>query len=138
MRLVETTEYGVRFKTGTPVDVHFIRGTRRAPPPLLDDRYQQRIEPAGRYMLHNPNPGDLPRDWMQGVVHFESPLVIPFNLAPGELYDKNSWKMQLVNRYKKRGRALSRAIAKSGYDAVITVMPGGDTREIVDLTMFKK
>lgn len=136
LRTVETTEYGVRFKTGVPVDVRFIRGTRRAPPPLLDDRYQQRIEPAGRYLLHNPEPGDLPRDWVSGVAHFNNPLVIAFNLTPGELYDAGSWKMQLASHYGKRGRALSRAIAKDGYDAVVTVMPDGDTREIVDLTMF--
>lgn len=86
-------------------------------------------------MLHNPDPGDLAPGWEKGVVRFRSPLVIPFNLMPGEYYDERSWKKQLENHYKKRGRALSRAIVKDNYDAVVTVMPGtNDTREIVDLT----
>jgi hypothetical protein len=131
----KATEYGVHFETGVPVTVHYVRGTKKAPPPTVDDRYQQRIEPAGRYMLHNPNPGDLALGWEKGTVHFRRPLVIAFNRVPGNYYDEDSWKKQLEKHYRKRGRALSRAIVKDGYDAVVTVMPGTeDTREIVDLT----
>ena len=138
MLLAETTEYGRLFKTGVPVEVHFVRSTRRAPPPTYGDHYQQKIEPAGRYLLHNPDPGDLAPGWEAGTVNFESPLVVWFNLRPGEYYDTRSWKMQLKRHYGKRGRTLSRAIAADGYDAVVTVMPNTlDTREIVDLTWLR-
>lgn len=134
----ETTEYGVSFKTGVPVEIRFLRNTSKAPAPTLDDRYQQRIEPAGRYMIHNPDPGQLSAGWEKGVVTFEHPLVIWFNRHAGVYYDDFSWKKQLEKHYKKRGRALSRAIAADGYDGIVTVMPdSNDTREIVDLTWLR-
>jgi hypothetical protein len=137
MHFATATEYGVSFETGKPVEVRYIRSTKKAPPPMALDRYQQRIEPAGRYMLHNPEPGDLPPGWESGVVRFQNPLVIPFNRVPGNYYDQWSWKAELAMHYGKRGRALSRAIVRDGYDGIVTVMLGaGDTREIVDLTWF--
>lgn len=135
-RFAVADEYGTHFETGVPVEVRYVRGTTKAPAPLTGDRYQQRIEPAGRYLIHNPDPGDLPRGWEAGVVRFRRPLVVPFNLVPGNLYDERSWKKQLQAHYKKRGTALSRAIVADGYDAVVTAMDG-ETREIVDLTMFR-
>lgn len=136
----ETSEYGRRFETGVPVAVRFLRNTGKAPsPPPVGDPYQQRIEPAGRYMIHNPDPGELPRGWEQGEVRFENPLVLWFNLRPGQYYDDGSWKKLLSKHYGgKRGLQLSKAIVRSGHDAVITVMPGAmDTREIVDLTWLR-
>ena len=134
----ETTEYGVKFKTEVPVKIRFLRFTSKAPAPMPGDPYQQLIEPAGRYLIHNPDPGDLPAGWEKGVVVFQRPLVIWFNENPNAGYDSFSWKRQLETHYKKRGRALSRAIAKDGYDGIVTVMPEvNDTREIVDLTWLK-
>lgn len=134
MKLATITEYGVRFETGVPVDVRYVRNTRSAPKiKKLSDEFQQRIEPAGRYMLHHPTSEDLAPGWEKGVVHFKSPLVIEFNLEPDNYYDEGSWKRQLERHYKKRGRGLSRAIVADGHDAVVTVRDK-DTREIVDLT----
>ena len=138
MLLAETTEYGVHFKTGTPVVVRFLRNTTKAPSAPAGDPYQQRIEPAGRYMIHNPDPGDLPEGWIQGTVRFENPLVLAFNTKQGLYYSDGSWKKQLERFFRKRGRALSRAVFAAGYDGIVTVMPGtGDTREIVDLTWLR-
>jgi len=152
---VSVVEYGERFETGVPVTVRYLRNTRPSPKPGPTDQYQQRIEPAGRYMIHNPGPafsgippkagpGDLPRGWESGMVRFESPLVIPLNSAPDEpIYGPSSWKAELSRAYKgKTGKALSSAIARSGYDAIVTVTLDKhcrpiDTREIVDLSMFR-
>jgi hypothetical protein len=60
-------EYGLHFETGVPVTFKFLRGTARAP--YLGDRFQQDIEPVGRYMAHNPNPGDLAPDWQTGTLN---------------------------------------------------------------------
>jgi hypothetical protein len=127
------TEYGVRFETGRPVDVRFVRGT--APSPKLGPTYQQDIEPAGRYMVHNPTPGDLPRGWEAGSVHFKNPLVVPFNTSGEIRYDDSSWKAQLHRALGGRGKALSCKVAARGHDGIVTVDGDGrGTREIVDLT----
>ena len=128
-------EYGVRFETGRPVNVRFVRGT--TPAPKLGPRYQQDIEPAGRYMLHNPTPGDLPRGWVAGEVSFKNPLVLPFNTSGEVRYDDNSWKARLHRALGGRGRALSCKIVARGHDGIVTVDGDGGTREIVDLTQAK-
>jgi len=133
MQVATATEYGVHFETGVPVKFIFARNTDKSPPAALGDRYQQRIEPAGRYLIHVKNTRHIPREWEHGNIRFKRPLVIPFNLVPGNLYDDSSWKRQLELHYKKRGRALSRAIVVDGYDGIVTVRDGG-TSEIVDLT----
>ena len=127
-------EYGVHFETGMPVTFKYVRNTQGAPKAGIIDKYQQRIEPRGRYMLHNPDPGDLPPGWEAGTVHFHNPLVILFNTRRGGYYDSESWKMKLHKHYRRQGAALTRALIADDYDGVVTVMPGtGDTREIVEL-----
>ncbi len=129
-------EYGTLFVTGIPVSFGFVRSTEKSP--YFGSRYQQDIEPAGRYMLHSPDPGDLARGWVRGVVTFESPLVIAFNRdQDGVAYDDTSWKARLHRIYGAKGSALSRRIREDGYDGIVTVaLHRGepmDTREIVDL-----
>lgn len=134
---VALVEQDTLFATGIPVSFGFVRSTEKAP--HFGDRYQQHIEPAGRYMLHNPDPGDLARGWERGIVTFESPLVLAFNAGhDGVAYDESSWKARLHRIYGVAGRALSKRIRKDGYDGIVTVaLHHGepmDTREIVDLT----
>jgi hypothetical protein len=52
MKLATADEAGVRFETGVPVRFPFIRNTERAPRPRGHDQFQQRLEPAGVYLLH--------------------------------------------------------------------------------------
>jgi hypothetical protein len=139
------TEYGVHFETGVPVTVRFVRGTTPSPRPGPDDPYQQRLEPAGRYMVHNPDSEPsrrLPPGWESGTVHFRNPLVVPLSRDPETIYGASSWKVELSRAFGgRRGPALSRALVRAGYDAVVTVTldrrcRGIDTREIVDLTRF--
>jgi len=127
----------------------FVRNAESAarfrPRPGAPDTFQGRIEPSGRYMLHDSSPKskEVPRGWEKGIVRFERPLVIPLNTDPeGRIYDENSWKMLLSQKFGgKKGRALSEAVARAGYDGIVTVTLDRncrpvDTREIVDLTMF--
>lgn len=138
--LSETKEYGRVFKTGVPVEINYVRNTERAP--YMGSQFQQDIEPAGRFMVHNPDPGDLPRNWESGRVRFHNPLVIAFNTVPGNYYDETSWKARLQKQYGGKGRKLSRNILKAGHDGIVTVTVDKncnpvDTREIVDLTVIK-
>lgn len=140
---LRVTEYGVIFETGRPVSFDYVRNASPSPRYSRDqDQFQQWLEPAGRYLLHNPNPGQLPRGWERGVAHFRNPLVVPLNSVPDErIYGEHSWKAELHRAFGKTGKSLSRALAKKGYDAVVTVTLGPrgkpiDTREIVDLTMW--
>ncbi len=133
-------EYGVHFETGHPVSVKFIRHSTKAP--NYGERFQQHIEPHGRYMLHQPDPGP---DWAgpgreAGVVEFKNPLVIH---QGDNGYDDNSWKARLHRGFGAKGKRLSQKIAAAGHDAVVTVHPGdgtprmpAHTSEIVDLTSF--
>jgi hypothetical protein len=140
--LAEVREYGVWFSTGVPVEFGYVRNTEKSP--FFGSRFQQDIEPAGTYLLHNPDPGDLPRGWIRGIARFHSPLVMVFLASedPTEpIYGENSWKARLHRHYRKSRAALSRAIKADGFDAVVTVeMHNGkplDTREIVDLSSVK-
>lgn len=132
LQLATANEYGVQFVTGHPVTFKYNRNTEKAG--YYGDTYLQNIEPAGRYLIHNPSPGQWPPNWEQGEVTFQKPLVIPFNPVDPVSYDENNWKTALYNHYGKTGRALSRAIRASGYDGIVTVGQGLYTREIVDLT----
>lgn len=145
--LTSIVEYGVVFSTGRPVTFRYVRNTERAP--YFGARFQQDIEPSGRYLLHNPDPDDLPRGWEAGSLSFESPLVLVFNVAPrpdDPIYGPWSWKARLYDHYRKRREALARAVVADGFDGIVTVeivLMGSrrgtpiDTREIVDLTRFR-
>lgn len=143
MKTVEITEYGVLFKTGVPVTFRYVRNPEKSP--FFGTTYQQDIEPAGRFMLHSRYPA--PDNWEEGTITFRNPLVILLNENPdyqnsGRIYDDQSWKQKLSDHYgRKTGKALTQAIRADGYDGIVTVTPGidnvpGDTREIVDLTIF--
>lgn len=83
-------------------------------------RFQQDIEPAGRYCLEDPG-GALVTGWERGSVTLKNPLVIAWNTNPDGGYDSTSWKAVLNRQYKAKGLALSRKLVKAGYDAIITV-----------------
>lgn len=135
--LTDVTEAGHRFATGVPVSFTHIHNTEKAPRAHgSTDRYQQKIEPAGYYVLvEDPSTSDRPpsRGWIRGQTSFRSPLVLLWNDAGGG-YDDRSWKAVLSRAYGgKRGAALSRAIKRAGHDGIVTVRDGA-TSEVVDLS----
>ncbi len=134
--MTTVNEAGVEFQTGKPVKFKFMRNTEKAPKTVLGDPYQQKIEPAGRYLLHKSNDGPLPPKWIEGELEFKNPLVIRLNAKEGKIYDENSWKMFLAKRFRATGKALSAKIKNAGYDGIVTVDKYG-TSEIVDLTGAK-
>ncbi len=93
-------------------------------------------------MLHNEDPGDLPRGWESGTLTFISPLVILLAENMEDIYGPTGWKARLVRFTGKKKLALSRAIRTMGHDGIVTVgryhhgsAVSSDTREIVDLRM---
>lgn len=141
--------YGRRFETGVPVEFKYVRNNQKAPD--FGSRYQQDIEPAGRYLIHNEDPGSEDylrelerRGWEFGTHKFEHPLVMAFNSNNEAYYDENSWKAVLSRKFGGfKGEALARAIIGQGYDGVVTVRLNekGEplyVSEIVDLTGFLK
>lgn len=139
--LARAVENGHVFETGVPVAFPFIHNTESAPKLLRGavDRYQQRLEPAGRYLLHDTDmtrTGPLARGWVGGIARASSPLVVHWNTDDGG-YDERSWKARLAAHYRRTGVALTRALVRDGYDAVITVNARGETAEIVDLSVVR-
>jgi hypothetical protein len=102
----------------------------------MGEQFQQHIEPAGRFMLtsEGADTSRLPPGWAAEDVHFENPLVVPFNTGPeGSAYDATNWKARLSQEHGgKTGVALSDAIRAAGHDGIVT-MKGTETAEIVDL-----
>ena len=120
-------------KAGEPFK--FLHNTQKAP--NFGARYGQNIEPAGQYvqeMEHSINMQDYPH-LRSGEKTFNKPLVIDFG---GGYQEASNWKKVLSDNYGgKKGKALSKAIAKDGYDGIVT-MTNGRTSEIVDISMFGK
>jgi len=105
----------------------YARNPERAPE--MGGRFQQDIEPRGRYVV---KADQAPEGWESGEMMFRNPLVLPW----GKGYDDSSWKVALSKRYGgKTGEDLSRAIAEDGYDGIVTMDKYG-TSEIVDLSEF--
>lgn len=127
-------DQGVQFATGQPVTFTYQRRNEGAP--NFGSLYQQDIEPAGRYMVHNEDPGPdaAASGWETGQITFQSPLVIKFNPDNDVSYDEHSWKASLYRHYGKTGKQLSQAIKADGYDGIVTVGMGPYAKEIVDLT----
>jgi hypothetical protein len=145
--LSSVTENGVRFETGRPVEFRFVHG--KIPAPNFGAKFQQDIEPAGRYLVHQPEglgifgrpvTDRVRREYEDGMVRFNRPLVLRFTDDPDSLYGPTSWKARLRRAFKAKGKALSRKLAAAGYDGIVTVWEvhgkGSHTKEIVDLTMF--
>jgi hypothetical protein len=116
---------------------HFFRNKEKAP--NFGPRFQQDIEPHGRYLGHGPNQS-LPNH-EYGEAEFRNPLVIHWNTNPEGGYDDTSWKASLSKAYGGlKGRMLAQAIIQDGYDGVVTVSNWNgqsSVSEIVDLRNFK-
>ena len=81
--------------------------------------FGQDIEPAGEYMNMDTMKGKARIDqpnYEYGTIHFDKPLILEHKNT-----GSTGWKKTLSDMYGgKTGKALSNAIMKDGYDAIMT------------------
>ena len=81
--------------------------------------FGQDIEPAGEYMNMDTMQGQLKIDqpnYEYGTIHFKKPLILEHKNT-----SSTGWKKDLSDMFGgKKKKALSNAIIKAGYDAVMT------------------
>lgn len=102
--------------------------------------FGQSIEPAGEYMQMDTEQGkykiDLP-NYEYGTITFKNPLILEHKNT-----SSTGWKKDLSDMFGgKKKKALSNAIKKAGYDAVMTydtVNGKREWNEIVNLNGEKK
>lgn len=127
--LREVREQGILFKTGVPVTFTYIHNTD--PAPQVGETFQQHIEPAGYYVIHNEHPVEL-EEWDIGKVTLNHPLVLALNTEPGEIYGPHSWKAVLHEAFNASGQELSQKLRELGVDGIVTVnSEWNETSEIV-------
>lgn len=137
LHLTRGSEYGKTFETGKPVTFTFLRNTEKSP--NLGAKYGQDIEPAGKYLLHNPDAeswtkGPGGNRWETGKVTFEKPLVLALTDDENAIYGPTGWKAKLVAASGGlKGKRLSCFLRQHGYDGIVTTDKTNYTREIVDL-----
>ena len=91
--------------------------------------YGQNIEPTGEYMNMDESQGKYKNEgWEYGTIRFKKPLVLEhINTSD------TGWKKTVSDMYGgKTGKALSKALIKDGYDAIVTYDKYG-YNEIVNL-----
>lgn len=121
-------------QTGKRLTINYYHNKERSPI-LPNDDFAQSIEPAGEYMGNDTMNGKYRIPGFEyGKITFNNPLVLDFkNTGHG------GWKTDLSNRFGgKKKKALSNAIKKAGYDAVVTIDESGNIREIVNLNGKKE
>ena len=134
---VDTVYKWERLSTGSPVKLSYLRHKQKAP--NFGSRFGQDIEPHGQYVT--PIESDThrlaqeePDKYETGAIHFKNPLVIKSD----ENDPTVGWKKKLSAAYGgKKRHHLSKAIAKHGYDGIITTTKYGPS-ETVNLQMFHK
>ena len=86
--------------------------------PNYGSTFGQNIEPSGEYMTfggENDPHLDLP-NYTYGVITFKNPLVLEHKSTGA-----NGWKKDLSDMFGgRKGKSLSNAIKKAGYDAIVT------------------
>jgi len=112
-------------------DLSFYRNPEKAS--NMGDRFGQNVEPSGKYinlLEQGQSPTTIPKGFEQGTVNFKNPLVMDW----GGGYDKSSgWKNVISQKYGGlTGKDLSNAIARDGYDGIITI-DKGIPQEVVSL-----
>jgi hypothetical protein len=117
---------------GDPYQFDYARNTEKAP---RTQGFGQDIEPHGRYLTaHHPH-GNYGDRWEFGTHTFSQPLHMSFG---GNYGTESNWKNRLSAQYDgKKGKPLSRALLKDGYDGIVTHDEDGP-REIVDLSPLRK
>lgn len=115
--------------TGQPMKMTFSHNTDKAE--VKSKQFAQDIEPHGKYMIQTSGEFQMP-GWEYGEIEFQNPLVME-HIAT----NASGWKGELVNKFGKKGKALSQELIKRGYDAIVTIdSQNNDLNEIVSLKDF--
>ena len=116
-------------KTGKAITLDYFHNTEKAPK-IPGDEFAQSIEPTGEYMGEDTTNEKYPIPGFEyGTISFSNPLVVDFKST-----GHGGWKTDLSNRFGgKKKKALTSAIKKAGYDAIITVDEKGNIREVVNI-----
>ena len=116
---------GDEVKTNQPVNIKYNRNKEKSPD--MGSEFGQDVEASGIYITQDN--GFTPDGFESGTADIKSPLVI-------EVTDDTQieYKRELSKKYKgKKGKALSKALIKDGYDSIITKYEDGTTGEIIIL-----
>jgi hypothetical protein len=95
----------------------------------------QNIEPSGEYMTFNDASYKIEDPtFIYGTIQFNYPLIIEYIST-----DSFGWKKTLSEMFNnKKKKALSNAVIKAGYDAIITIdSEYQEIKEIVNLKGIK-
>ena len=114
---------------------YYLRNKEKAP--YMGGRFGQDVEPKGKYISIMSKkeienfieylPTELRKNYETGMIEFRNPFFI----------EHDNWKLKLSKIYKnKKGRKLTLAIVRDGYDGIITLYRN-EIGETVDLTNFK-
>jgi 8-oxo-dGTP pyrophosphatase MutT (NUDIX family) len=117
-------------KTGQPFKMTFTHNTDKAGV-KFGSEFGQDIEPHGKYMTNSDGGYKIP-GWEYGEIEFKNPLVLEHVST-----NSSGWKGELVNKFGKKGKQLSKELAKRGYDSIVTVdSKYNELSEIVSLKDF--
>jgi len=131
-------EEGDIIESNKPVTIDYLRNLEKSPD--MGERFAQHIEPKGEYMNFNSRPNkDVPDygKFESGRITFNKPLVLEHKTTA-----VGGWKTDLSNMFGgKKGKVLTNAIKKAGYDGIITTEVAKDndgtekliTAEIVNI-----
>jgi hypothetical protein len=114
--------------TGDPVT--FTNTRNKGKDPYMGSRFGQDIEPHGEYMnYHKKDWGQL-KGFEYGNVTFKNPLVLEHKTTA-----HGRWKTNLSNMYGgEKGKALTDAIKRDGYDGIITIKQFPDKGKMITIT----
>jgi hypothetical protein len=118
---------------GFPVTIPYRKNLEKAC--NMGTMFAQDIEPAGDYInYHDPAWGTNLPNHVYGNITFYNPLIIEW-----ETTCHGGWKTKLSKQFGgKTKKALTNAIVKAGYDAVITIdSESGTFMEIVNINGVK-
>lgn len=95
------------------------------PAPKMGGSFGQDVEPTGTYVTKK-NTSVLNKGWAIGKADIKKPLVV--NITDDTLV---SYKYDLSQKYKAKGKALTNKLMKMGYDCIMTQYPDGSSGEII-------
>lgn len=101
-----------------------LKNTKKAP--NMGAKYGQDVEPSGFFCIQKETDHlDEHPDYKTFTMDFKNPLIIDVT------EDVIAWKKEMSDKYKAKGKALTKKLQAEGYDAIITTDKHGYTGEII-------